>query len=109
MLLKKIDITFIILILIIVLGGFLRFYKLDWGEGLFAHPDEYHIVISVNQLVFPTQMHPHFFNYGTVIIYFDFFTKEFFQKFNLNPFLIGRFYSAFFSTLTILSIYLISP
>ena len=107
MLLKKIDITFIILILIIVLGGFLRFYKLDWGEGLFAHPDEYHIVISVNQLVFPTQMHPHFFNYGTVIIYFDFFTKEFFQKFNLNPFLIGRFYSAFFSTLTILSIYLI--
>lgn len=95
-----------LLIFIIILGGFLRFYKLDWGEGLFAHPDEYHIVTSVNQLVFPTQMHPHFFNYGTVVIYLIYFTKLFSAA--INPFLIGRFYSALFSTLTIFVIYKIA-
>lgn len=108
MILKKIKASFIILLLIITIGGFLRFYKLDWGEGLFTHPDEYFITISVNQLSFPLQMHPHFFNYGTVIIYLNYFTKVILQKFNLNPFLIGRFYSALFSTLTILIVYQIS-
>jgi len=96
----------LILILIVLLGAFLRFYKLDWGDGLFAHPDEYHISISVNQLSFPDQMHPHFFSYGTVVIYLVYFTKELTP--NLNPFLIGRFYSALFSTLTILVVYFIS-
>ena len=108
----------IILIIILIIGAFLRFYKLDWGEGLFAHPDEYHIVASVNQLSFPHQMNPHFFNYGTVVIYLIYFTKialEFVSSslnFHpsvinsfLNPFLIGRFYSAFFSTLTIIVVY----
>ena len=104
----------LILILIIILGGFLRFYKLDWGEGLFAHPDEYHITISVNQLSFPNQMHPHFFSYGTVTIYLIYFTKITIESFSsildskfliLNSFLIGRFYSALFSTFTILIVY----
>lgn len=95
----------LILILIILLGAFLRFYKLDWGEGLYAHPDEYHIAISVNQLSFPNQMHPHFFSYGTVIIYLIYFTKLLFA--NVSPFLIGRFYSALLSTLTIVTVYFI--
>ncbi len=108
----------LILIVILIFGAFLRFYKLDWGEGLFAHPDEYHIVGSVDQLSFPHQMNPHFFNYGTVIIYLIYFTKAalgflssflhfqtlIFNSF-LNSFLIGRFYSALFSTLTIFIIY----
>lgn len=104
---------FFILILIILIGGFFRFYKLDWGNGLFTHPDEYHIVTSVNQLTFPTHMHPNFFSYGTVIIYLIYFTKEFFSiitnhSFIINIFLIGRFYSAFFSTITIIIVYAIS-
>jgi len=103
----------IILLLIITIGAFLRFYKLDWGDGLFTHPDEYHIVASVNQLSFPNQMHPHFFSYGTVTIYLIYFTKSFLSMVKgqwsmVDIFLIGRFYSAFFSTLTILIVYKIS-
>src|SRR3989338_3782618 len=64
------------LISIITIGAFLRFYKLDWGEGLFPHPDEYHIIASVAQLSFPDQMHPNFFSYGTVVIYLIYFTQE---------------------------------
>lgn len=91
--------------LIIVFGGVLRFFKLNWGQGYFFHPDEYHIAISVNQLSFPNNMNPHFFSYGTFLIYLNYFTKI---LFNLeNPFLIGRFYSAFFSTLSIFVVYLI--
>ena len=106
--------SFFLLSLIVVIGAFLRFYKLDWGQGLFAHPDEYHIVASVNQLSFPAQMHPHFFSYGTVTIYLIYFTKEVinnllsifnFQFSIFNSFLIGRFYSALSSTLTIIIVY----
>ncbi len=105
--------TFLLLTLIIILGGFFRFYKLDWGDGLFAHPDEHHIFASVNQLSFPNQMHPHFFSYGTVTIYLIYFTEAFLSMINdqwsmVNIFLLGRFYSAFFSTLTILIVYKIS-
>jgi hypothetical protein len=100
-------IKFFIILSIIVLGAFFRFYKLDWGQGLFAHPDEYHIVGSVNQLSFPTQMNPHFFSYGTVIIYLIYFTQELLKHFptTFNLFLLGRFYSALFSTLTIFTVY----
>lgn len=100
--------TFLIIILII--GAFLRFYKLDWGEGLFTHPDEYHIATSVSQLSFPTQIHPHFFSYGTVVIYLIYFTQTFLDTLtsHFNTFIIGRFYSALFSTLTIIIVYNIS-
>ena len=96
--------------LLILIGGFLRFYKLDWGQDLFTHPDEYHIASSVAQLSYPNQMHPHFFSYGTVTIYLIYFTQEIIQIINhssliINPFLIGRFYSALFSTLTIIIVY----
>lgn len=103
---KKNKVAILLLAIIILIGAILRFYKLDWGQGLFAHPDEYYLVISANQLSFPTQMHPHFFNYGTFSIYLTYFTKLLFST--LNPFLIGRFYSALFSTLTIPLTYLIS-
>lgn len=90
-----------------IVGAVLRFYKLDWGQGLFTHPDEYYIVISANQLSFPNQMNPHFFNYGSFSIYLNYFTQQLLQPVtsNLSPFLIGRFYSALFSTLTIFLIY----
>ena len=109
--------TFLILIFIVCIGAFLRFYKLDWAQGLFTHPDEYHIAASVNQLSFPTQMHPHFFSYGTVTIYLIYFTQEIIKSLSSilnsqflipNSFLVGRFYSALFSTLTIFIVYKIS-
>ncbi|MBI2622656.1 MAG: glycosyltransferase family 39 protein, partial [Candidatus Levybacteria bacterium] len=65
---------------------------------------------SVSQLSFPNQMHPDFFSYGTVTIYLIYFTKQLLQIFNIqhlvfDSFIIGRFYSALFSTLTILLAY----
>ena len=104
----------LLLLLILIIGAFLRFYKLDWGQGLFTHPDEYHIVASVAQLSFPNQMHPHFFSYGTVTIYLIYFTQEILRYISsifhipfsiFNAFLVGRFYSALFSTLTIFIVY----
>lgn len=110
---RQINRTSLILVLIIILGGFLRFYKLDWGNGLFTHPDEYHLVISASQLSFPDQLNPNFFSYGTVTIYLMYFTKLLLSTVNhelitMNYFLIGRFFSALFSTLTIFLIYKIS-
>jgi 4-amino-4-deoxy-L-arabinose transferase-like glycosyltransferase len=98
------------IIVILLFSAILRFYKLDWGQGIFTHPDEYHIVGSVAQLSFPNQMNPQFFSYGTVTIYLIYFTQQLIQtlshsSFIINTFLIGRFYSALFSTLSILIIY----
>ena len=113
------------LITIFLVGAFLRFYKLDWGSGYFFHPDEYHIAAGVDRLSFPTQMNPHLFSYGSFTVYLIYFTQSIFSfltshfsflksHFPLlashfsNAILIGRFYSALFSTLTILLVYLIS-
>lgn len=111
--LKHIDKPLFLLILITTIGAFLRFYKLDWGNGIFTHPDEYHIIASVNQLFFPNQMHPHFFSYGTFTIYLIYLIKQIllylgYHIQDINIFLIGRFCSAIFSTLTIIIIYKIS-
>jgi len=98
--------TKIALVAIILLGGLLRFYKLDWGEGHFFHPDEYHIAAAVDRLSFPFQMNPDLFSYGSLTVYLVYFTKMFLGA--TLPILIGRFYSALFSTLTILIVFLIS-
>src|SRR4030042_4873676 len=101
------------IIFIIFLGGFFRFYKLNWGENFFFHPDEYHIVAAVERLSFPTNINPELFSYGSLTIYLIYFSRLFLSLFNptfenLNPFLLGRFFSALFSTFTIINIYLIS-
>ena len=97
------------LLLIILIGAFLRFYCLDWGEGFFFHPDEYHISAAVERLSFPNQMNPEFFSYGSATIYLIYFTKLILaaSRYSLDAILVGRFYSALFSTLTIILIYLI--
>ena len=94
------------LVTIVLLGGLLRFYKLDWGEGRFFHPDEYHIVAAVEHLSFPFQMNPKLFSYGSLTVYLIYFTKMLTGA--IHPILIGRFYSALFSTLTIILVFLIS-
>jgi hypothetical protein len=95
------------------LGGFFRFYKLNWGENFFFHPDEYHIAAAVERLSFPTNLNPELFSYGSFTVYLIYFSRLLLSLFNpsfenLNPFLLGRFFSAFFSTLTIINVYLIS-
>lgn len=102
-----------LLVVLLLLGTILRFYKLDWGEGYFFHPDEYHVAHAVSQLSFPSQMNPHLFSYGSFTVYLIYFSQLFLgfwgQKFLiLNPILLGRFHSAFFSSLTIFVVFLIS-
>jgi 4-amino-4-deoxy-L-arabinose transferase-like glycosyltransferase len=96
-----------IIVFILLVGAFLRFYKLDWGEGYFFHPDEYHITIAVNRLSFPTNLNPELYSYGSFTVYLIYFTKIIFNL-KSSTFLIGRFYSALFSTLSILAIYKLS-
>lgn len=92
---------------IIILAAFLRFYKLDWGNGFFFHPDEYHIVGAVERISFPHQMNPGLFSYGSFTVYLIYFVKSIFSL-ETSTFLVGRYLSAFFSTLTVYITYLIS-
>lgn len=111
--------VFIILLLlgIIFLGGFLRFYHLNWDEGHFFHPDERNIANAVAKIDFFKQLNPQFFAYGSLPIYLYRFTGDLLVKITHNsdwtrewPLinLISRWFSAFFSTLTIGLIFLLS-
>lgn len=121
--------------LLTLFGAFFRFYHLNWGAPYYFHPDERNIASSVSQLVFPGQMNPNFFAYGSLPIYVIFFTgllgnllafsvchlpfarflplHNCFSSFTgfqigfAQAIVISRFYSALFSTLLIPLLYLI--
>src|SRR3989344_5461922 len=97
--------SLIILFSVIVIGAFLRFYNLNWGQPFYFHPDERNIASSVSQLKFPYQMNPNFFAYGSFPIYLIHFTVtivNFFSKAQdifVQSIIISRFYSATLSLL----------
>lgn len=103
----------IFLFLLSLIGVILRLYNLDWGNPFYFHPDERNIASSITQLIFPNQMNPHFFAYGSFpiyLIYFTGFITNLFFKFQdlfIQSILISRFYSAFLSLLIIPSVYFI--
>ena len=72
-----------LLIIIILIGGFLRLNNLSWGDGYFFHPDERNIISAVTNISFGHgQFNPQFWAYGAFPIYvvyavtfiFNFFT-----------------------------------
>ncbi len=97
-----------------IIGGVLRFYKLDWGQGFFFHPDERNIASAVLSLN-PAEgdFNPNFFAYGSFPIYvtyaigaiLSFLTKTNWLEFG-KVILIGRGISAALSTLLIPLVYL---
>jgi hypothetical protein len=101
------------LLLLVLCGGLLRFYKLDWGEGYFFHPDERNIVSLAVSITPSSDLHfltKGTFAYGSLIPYLafgiDFLRRTFFSSlFSQDSFafimLLLRLTSAFFSTLTI--------
>lgn len=97
---------------IIGLGAVLRFTKLDWGEGYFFNPDEYHIAAAVTRLSFPDSLDPQFFSYGSLTIYLVailYFLVDSLSWFPPpDPILVGRFLSALFSTGTIAVVYFLA-
>lgn len=98
--------------LIVLLGGILRFYNLNWSDGYPFNPDEINnIIVPVTQLEYP--FHPQSFTYGSLTIYLYHFLARGISIITNTPLwqdaqqiaLIGRFVSALLSTLTILAVY----
>jgi 4-amino-4-deoxy-L-arabinose transferase-like glycosyltransferase len=107
----------IILITIILIGGFLRFYNSNWDEGHMFHPDERNIANAVTRISVWDQMDPGFFAYGGLTIYLYKMTADNVVQITDNPEwtsnwgkvnLIGRYYSAFFSTITIIAVFVLA-
>lgn len=106
-----------LLLVILSIGAFLRFYNLNWDLGLTFHPDERNIDAAVSRVEFFDQMDPKFFAYGGFPIYLYNATTEVVTELTENESwkydwgrinLVGRTYSAIFSVLTIIAIYLLS-
>jgi hypothetical protein len=113
---KKFNTLFFFLALTF-LAGIFRFYNLNWDMGNYFHPDERNIANAVSQIHFFSQLNPHFFAYGGFSIYLyrlagdslSFITKNAGWTTNwANINLIGRFFSALFSTLTIIPLYFLA-
>lgn len=105
--------TFLCIVTVTILtliGGYLRFYNLDWGQP-FLHPDEFNIGYAISKLEFPHQLNPQFFAYGSFPIYLTYglgvlanlwHGVENIQHVSASQaILIGRYISAFLSTLLI--------
>jgi len=107
----------VILVAITIVGGFFRFYNLDWDSGHSFHPDERNIAAAVSRIHLPDQLNPGFFAYGGFIIYLYRVAGELLVLLTRDPSwvsswgkinLVGRTFSAFFSTASIPAIYLLA-
>ena len=106
--------TIIPIVCILSVGIMLRFYNLNWDDYSMFHPDERNIANAVAQIVFFKQLNPHFFAYGGFSIYLYRAAGELLVHLNKQTIwiqdwghinIIGRFFSAFFSILTVLPLY----
>lgn len=101
------------LAVITLLGGAARFWNLNWDDGWYVfHPDERALNDVVRRL--GPDLHPHFFYYGSLPIYLYRATAELLSAITgldwLFPGrlpLVGRHYSALFSTAMLLLVFAI--
>lgn len=109
--------TKLILAGILLLAAFFRFYNSNWDNGNLFHPDERNIANAVSSITLFSQMDPKFYAYGGFLIYLYKFSADILALFFHNSTIahdwgwiniIGRSYSAFFSTITIFPIYLLA-
>lgn len=109
--------THLLFLLLVSVGIFMRFYNLNWDLGLLFHPDERNIANAVTKIHFFTQLNPQFFAYGGFSIYLYRVMGDLIVKLTGDPSwvsdwgkinLIGRFFSAFFSCLTCVPIFLLT-
>lgn len=110
-------IFFLCLGITIFLGAFFRFYNLHWDQGYFFHPDERNIANAVSKIKFFSQLNPGFFAYGSLPIYLYRFVGDVLVAITKNQDwvlewpkinLIGRGFSAFFSTISLILVFLLS-
>ncbi len=98
---KKFFIPFFLIILTVLT----RFYNLNWGNGYFFNPDENNMAFAISQMTL-LKLDPHFFAYGQFPLFLTFFTTPFH---NFSTIVLTlRFWSAVFSSLSILFFYLIA-
>lgn len=115
----------LLLIIVLVLGLFLRLYGINWDQGFHLHPDERFLTMAASDLKLPDSLkqyfdtnssplnpynHPNyqFFVYGT----FPFFITKAIASINSHDnyqyvHLYGRFLSAIFDSLNILLLFVI--
>lgn len=105
------------LFVLIIIASFLRFNNLNWDEGHFFHPDERNIANAVSHIKLFSQLDPQFYAYGGFLIYLYKITADIFSLLFSNPLLssdwsfinvLGRHFSAFFSTLTLIPLYFVT-
>ncbi len=113
---RRSRVEYIILIAIILLGGFLRFYAVNWDSYGAFHPDERNISWAVTRIRFFREMNPKFFAYGGLPVYLYRALGEIVVRVTGNPVwlsdwghiaVIGRFVSAALSATSIYLIYLV--
>lgn len=111
---KTITFYYVALTVLTLIGGFLRFYNLNWDQGLYFHPDERNIAAAVARLRFFDQLDPGFFAYGGFSIYLIRAIGELLARITSNPLwladwghinLIARSISALSATLLIPLVY----
>lgn len=114
-----------VLLAALALGGAFRFYRLDWGRPSVFHPDEARISYAIGDMdrqvaavaakaargqrvTFLERLdahNPHFFAYGSLPLFLMRGAQRLLPHRDL--FAVGRAWSAFFDTLTILLVYLL--
>lgn len=107
----------LLLLLIFVLAAYLRFFNLNWDEGYFFHPDERNISAAVSRIEWPAKTDPQFYAYNGLPIFLIEITSQVMATITKSPTwltdwsklnLIGRIFSATFSLLSVVLIYLLS-
>ncbi len=101
----------------IITGTFLRFYNLNWDKGHSFHSDERNLTSAVIRIQFFSQMNPGFFSYGSFPVYLYKAGTMIAASVTHDPSwltdwtkvtLVGRFFSAFFSSFTLFVVFLLS-
>ncbi|MBI4079388.1 MAG: glycosyltransferase family 39 protein [Candidatus Levybacteria bacterium] len=112
----------IILVLIIVLGAFFRFYNLNWDSNFHLHPDERFLTMVGNAMRIPQSIAEYFdpstsplnppnigfgfFVYGTLPLFMNKLFAVLLHTDNYNSFTIqGRFLSGLFDLLVVVLVY----
>ncbi|MBI2464786.1 glycosyltransferase family 39 protein [Candidatus Shapirobacteria bacterium] len=95
-------------VVLILLTLFTRFFGLNWGGGFFFNPDENNMVQAIMRMS-PGNLNPHFFAYGQFPLYLSYFTRNllgFDHSYEATTYVL-RFWSAMFSSISVLFFYII--
>jgi len=91
---------------LVLLTLFTRFFGINWGGGFFFNPDENNMVHAIMRMS-PGELNPHFFAYGQFPLYLTFLTRNILglaPTYEVTT-LVLRFWSAVFSSISVLIFY----